>query len=226
MTGRARFLPAERRLVARLDTPPKIQRWLGALPYNYERKHHGAEPHTSETLRTFRGVVAAREAHCLEGALAAACLLEARGAPPVLLVLASDDHLDHAVVPFRDPRTDRWGALGKSKYPGLMGRRPVFRTLRELVWSYVDPFVDRTGRVRGYALADLRELPRRVDWRFGRGNVWAVDAFLVSRPLVRLRASDARHARWKRRYLAWKATHLGHGEPAEIYPSAARRRWM
>ncbi len=55
------FTPAERRLIASLTTPHKVQRWLRALPYNRELG--------GETLRGFRGVARHRTAHCLEAAL-------------------------------------------------------------------------------------------------------------------------------------------------------------
>ena len=102
-----------------------------------------------------------------------------------------------------------------------MGRRPVFRSVRDLAWSYVDPFVDRTGRVRGYAAFDLRDL-RGVDWGLSRRNVWRVEEALLRNPHRPLRASDARHARWHARYLAWKAERPGEEPPRRFYPGADR----
>ena len=37
MSSPPRFTRAERALVARLNTPAKVQRWLNALPYNTEQ---------------------------------------------------------------------------------------------------------------------------------------------------------------------------------------------
>lgn len=190
-----------------------MQRWLASLDYNHETK--------APSLKGFRGVLRHKSAHCLEGALAAAFLLETQGHPPLLLDLESDDALDHVVAVYRGPR-GRWGAVGKSKYPGLMGRRPVYRTLRDLAWSYVDPFVDKTGRVKGYGVLDLREADG-PDWRTAPGNVWRIERQLYAMPHQPLRASDARHALWLRRYLAWKAAHPGQGEPpASLYPDGAK----
>ncbi|HEX2022442.1 MAG TPA: hypothetical protein VHH36_06995 [Candidatus Thermoplasmatota archaeon] len=203
--------PAERRLVARLDAPRKVQRWLAEIDYNHERG--------GGTLRSFHGVLRHKSAHCLEGALAAAFVLERHGYPPLVLDLESEDALDHVVFVFRGPRG--WGAVGKSKYPALMGRAPIFRSLRDLAWSYVDPFVDRTGRVTGWAVYDLRDAPP-PDWRRARGNVWRVERALLDHPHAPMRASDARHARAKRRYLAWKARHPDREPPASFYADAAR----
>ncbi len=58
------FTTAERALIARLNTPAKVQRWLNALPYNTETG--------GETLRSFRPVARLKTAHCCEAALFAA----------------------------------------------------------------------------------------------------------------------------------------------------------
>ena len=60
------FTAAERRIISGCDTPPRVQRFLNALPYNTE------PPPERAKLRSFRGVVRYRTAHCLEAALAAA----------------------------------------------------------------------------------------------------------------------------------------------------------
>ena len=65
----------------------------------------------------------------------------------------------------RLPRPARLGIGGAIARPGLHGRKPVFRRLRDLALSYVDPYVDLTGGVRGYGVADLRTLMGRYDWR-------------------------------------------------------------
>ena len=204
------FTPAERRLVARLRTPAAVQHWLTDLPYNVEAG--------GETLRTFRGVVQRGTAHCLEAALFAAVTLEQHGYPPLLLSFESIDRLDHVIHVFRG--ADGWGSIGRSRDPGLHGRRPVFATPRALALSYCDPYVDYTGRVRGYAVAHLAAMGG-YDWRFATGNVWAVEQLLIDWPHHRIRSSDARYRRLKARYAAYRAAH---GVKPIYY--ARRDRWM
>jgi hypothetical protein len=180
---------AERALVARLATPRAVQRWLRTLPYNWERR--------GETLRSFRGVRRLGTAHCLEAALAAACVLEAHGYPPLLLSFESQDGLDHVLFAFRSG--GRWGAVARSRDPGLHGRKPVFPTPRALAASYMEAYVDLSGRVTGYALADLRELGD-YDWRLSERNVWKVERWLVDYPHRPLLMPEPRYARAFERY--------------------------
>ena len=112
------FTRAERALIARLNTPAKVQRWLNALRYNTETG--------GETLRTFRGVLRAGKAHCLEAAIAAAVILEQHGYPPIVMSIESKDWLDHVVFLYK--HDGQWGAIGRSRDPGLHGRKAAFRS--------------------------------------------------------------------------------------------------
>src|SRR5207302_8265248 len=126
------FTPAERRLIRRLRTPILVQRFLNRLPYNTEAKPG------PETLRSLRQVLRHRTAHCLEAALAAACILEQHGYPPLVMSLMSIDYLDNVI--FLYLCRGRWGSVACSRDPGLHGRRPAFRSLRALAMSYFDPY--------------------------------------------------------------------------------------
>lgn len=205
-----RLRPAERALVERLASPEDVQAWLDGLAFN----------DAPRTLRSFRGVVEHGTAHCLEGALAAAFLLERRGVPPLLLDLWSEDQVDHVVFLWRGP--EGWGAVGKSAFAGLQGRRPVFRSVRQLAWSYVDPYVDETGRVVGYATFDLRKLGLIPSWALSSRNLWRIERALLANEVTPLRASDSRHERWLARYRAWKREHAGEEPPASFYAGADR----
>jgi len=187
----AAFLPRERALVARLRSPAAVQRWLRAMPYNHEKG--------GESLRSFRRVAREGSAHCLEAALSAAAILEPHGYPPLLLSFESVDKLDHVIFPFR--HRGLWGSVARSRDPGLHGRKPVFRTARQLAASYMDAYVDLTGRVSGYAVCDLRDLGD-YDWRFSERNVWKVERWLVDHPHRPLRMGDARYRRMLERYKA------------------------
>jgi hypothetical protein len=194
------FTPRERRLIARLRTPRAVQQFLNRLPYNTEPAPEGA------TLRSFRGVVRHGRAHCLEAVLFAAVVLEQHGYPPLVVSFESIDRLDHVIFVYR--RAGRWGSVARSRDPGLHGRKPVFATPRALALSYVDPYVDYTGRVTGYAVVDLRDLGD-YDWRLATTNVWKVERMLLDYPHRPIRTSDARFERLKARYRTYRAEHEG-----------------
>jgi hypothetical protein len=141
-------------------------------------------------------------AHCLEAALTAATILEQHGYPPLVLSFESIDELDHVLFVYQ--RKGRWGSVARSRDPGLHGRRPVFSSARTLALSYVDPYVDFTGRVKGYAVVDLRVLGS-YDWRLSRRNVWKVERMLLETPHSPIRTSDRRYRLLLARYRAFRA---------------------
>ena len=192
--SREQFTPREWRLIQKLNTPLKVQRWFNSLPYN-------AEPR-GETLRSFRSVVRSGRAHCCEAALAAAVILEQHGYPPIVMSIESQDWLDHVVFLYKE-RTG-WGAIGRSRDPGLHGRKPVFRSPRDIARSYVEGYVDYSGRVRGYGVANLAEALPNYDWRFSLKNVWKVERLLIDWPHRRIKTSDVQYRKMKTRYAAYR----------------------
>lgn len=201
---------AERRVIARLRTPTAVQHWLNELPYNTEKD--------GETLRGFRGVVAHGTAHCLEAALSAAAILEQHGYPPLVLSFESIDLLDHVIFVYRTG--SGWGSVARSRDPGLHGRKPLFATPRALAQSYVEGYVDYTGGVKAYGVADLRALGD-YDWRLSEKNVWKVEQFLLDWPHRRLIPSPETIDRMRRRYVAFRERH-GY-KPWKYYKG--RERW-
>jgi hypothetical protein len=187
------FTRKEWEIIQTFRTPRRVQKFLRAFTYNHEKG--------GETLRSFRGALRHKTLHCLEAALVAATILEQHGYPPLLLDMTSKDKLDHVVYPFREH--GRWGAIGRSRDFNLQGRKPVYRTLRHLVMSYVDPYVNEKARIIGDALADLRTLVK-ADWRFSMGNVWSVERALIRLRHRRLKTSNHRYEKVLRRYLAIK----------------------
>ena len=187
------FTLKEWKLIQHLNTPAKVQRWLTSLPYNWERK--------GGTMRSFREVLKRNEAHCLEAAVAAAVILEQHGYPPLLLDLESIDLLDHVIFVFR--QRGRWGSIGRSRDIGLHGRKPLFRSLRQLVWSYFDPYIDMTGRIKGFGLTSLYDLGS-YDWRFNRKNMHKIEDHLRAIPHRKLLSSDRRYDYWHERYQKYK----------------------
>ena len=191
----ADFTAAERRLIGKLRTPLAVQRWLNRLPYNTE------PPPGRATLRSFRGVVRHHTAHCLEAALSAAVILEQHGYPPLVLSFESIDELDHVIFVYE--RRGRWGSVARSRDPGLHGRKPVFATPRELAASYVDTYVDLTGRIEAFAVVDLR-IMGTYDWRLSERNVWKVERMLLDTPHKPLRMPEARYRWFLERYREFK----------------------
>jgi len=203
------FTAAERRTIARLRTPNAVQAWLNDLPYNTEPG--------GETLRSFRGVQTGTM-HCLEAALAAAVVLEQHRFPPLVLSFESTDLLDHVIFVYRGQHG--WGSVARSRDPGLHGRKPVFATPRALALSYFDGYIDYTGRIKAYAVVDLRVLDP-YDWRLGERNIWKVERMLLEWPHRRIASSDRRVDRLRRQYRAFRDAH-GY-KPWKYY--RGRDRW-
>src|ERR1700716_774581 len=126
--GKESFTKKEWQLIQSLRKPAQVQRHFTSMSYNWERN--------GGTLRSFREVVKRNEVHCLEAAVAAAVILEQHGYPPLLLDVESCDLLDHVLFVFQ--KDGLGGSIARSRDTGLQGRKPVFRNLRELVWSYFD----------------------------------------------------------------------------------------
>src|SRR5215208_6773257 len=187
-----RFTPAEWKLIQRLNTPAKVQRFVSLMPYNWER--------SGGTMRSFREVIKRNEAHCLEAAVGAAVILEQHGYPPLLLDLESQDLLDHVIYVFK--QDGYWGSIARSRDLGLHGRKPVYRSLRDLAWSYFDPFVDFEGKLKGYGLTSLYDLGN-YDWRFSTRKMSKIEDHLRAIPHKPIR-SEKRYQKLLARFLDYK----------------------
>ena len=188
-----RFTTAEWKLIQQLNTPLKVQRYFNSLAYNWEKD--------GGTVRSFREVLKRREAHCLEAALGAAVILEQHGYPPLLLSLESQDLLDHVIYVFK--QNGRWGSIARSRDAGLHGRKAVYRSLRDLALSYFDPFVDFTGRLKGYGLTNLYDLGN-YDWRFSPRRMTRIENHLRAIPHKPIHSSDRRYEKLLARYHQYK----------------------
>lgn len=152
-------------VLRRLSTPERIQAFLNATPINHELG--------GETVLSVREVIRQRRAHCIEGAMLAACALWVHGDPP--LVMHLDCHISdypHVIALFR--RAGAWGALSKTNGAPLRYRDPIYRTLRELALSYFHEYSNRRGHktLRSYSVPfDLRRLPLE-EWVTKEKSCW------------------------------------------------------
>jgi hypothetical protein len=135
-------------VLKKLNTPAKVQDFVNAIPFNFEKQE--------ETCRTPLMVLKCRMAHCMEGAMLAAAAFWYHGAPPLLLDLKStkkkhmkDD--DHVVALFK--YKNRWGAVSKTNHGVLRYREPVYKSVRELALSYFHEYFLDTGQktLRSYS---------------------------------------------------------------------------
>jgi len=186
------FTKREWAVIQRHRTPVQVQAYINSLPYNKK---------SPATMRSFRGVVRTGTVHCLEGALSAAVILEQHGYQVQFLDLESQDGLDHILFLYK--KDGKWGTVARSRDPGLHGRRPVFKRLVDLVDSYFDPFIDRTGRIIGYGVGTLEELGG-YGWRLSDRNIWKVERYFIEMPHHEFRSSEKRYQFWFKRFLAYK----------------------
>ncbi|HEU5322227.1 MAG TPA: hypothetical protein VFX28_15595, partial [Methylomirabilota bacterium] len=146
--------------------------------------------HLAATAWPPRRVLREWTAHCLEGAVFAATALRVLGFPPLLLDLEAVQDTDHVLAVFRT--RGHWGALAKSNFSGLRYREPVYRTLRELVLSYFEDYVNLRGErtLRAYSRpVSLARFDRpRPGWMAADADVWWVARHLLGVPHVPLLA--------------------------------------
>lgn len=132
---------SERRLLARLSCPVRIQAFLDDLTYSHEDSYRCP-------LRVLRD----RKAHCYDGAVFAAAALARLGYPPLVVNLfpKTRDDDEHLLAIYR--QHGAWGAVAKSNFVGLRFREPIHRTLRELVISYFEHYYNlaREKTLRSY----------------------------------------------------------------------------
>lgn len=127
----------EQATLRRLNTPHKIQDYVDALKPNYCLQ--------GDTHMSPRRVMAAKMAHCTEGAMFAAACILFHGRDAWLMDLrAIPADQDHVVCLFKEGRL--WGAISKSNHIVLRWRDPIYASPRELAMSYAHEYFTTAGR--------------------------------------------------------------------------------
>jgi hypothetical protein len=172
-------------VLRRLDGPEKIQSFLYGLKQNFEPD--------GDSCNSVRVVLRSRRAHCIEGAMIAACALWIHGEPPLLLDLQAVHDFDHVVALFR--RRGRWGAISKTNGIGLRWRDPVYANLRELAMSYFHEYYNSRDRktLRTYSRPfDLRRMDPKF-WVTPEDGAWElIDALEATRHYKLVSRAQAR----------------------------------
>jgi hypothetical protein len=139
-----------------------------------------------DSCNSVRVVLRRRRAHCIEGAMLAACALWIHGEPPLLLDLQAEKDYDHVVALFR--RGGCWGAISKTNGIGLRWRDPIYRNLRELAMSYFHEYYNRWDHksLRTYSVPfDLRRM-KPEKWVTPEEGAWDMIDTLEALPHYRL----------------------------------------
>lgn len=144
--------------------------------------------HAAGTAWSPRAVLRGHTAHCLEGAVFAAAALRVLGHPPLLLDLEAVQDTDHVIAVFR--LRGHWGAIAKSNFSGLRYREPVYRSVRELVMSYFEGYINLRGERTLRAFSRPVSLARfdrsHPDWMVSDAPLWWIAEYLVEVPHTRL----------------------------------------
>jgi hypothetical protein len=168
------YTTKEIQLFKRLNTPAKIQDFLNTLAFNFEKNE--------QTCMSPRRVLEAGTAHCVEGAVLGAAVLEFHGAKPLILDLRSTERpydFDHVVAVYK--QFGCFGAISKTNHAVLRYREPVYKTLRELVLSYFhEYFLNSTGQKTLREYSDPLNLTRfdALEWRTSTEDVFDIPEYL------------------------------------------------
>lgn len=176
--------------IQNIKTPAEAQLWLHSLAYN-----------KADTMYGLQGVLRREKAHCLEAVLAVATLLEPFGYPPLILDLESKDSLDQTLFLYKE--NGKFGTVAMSRDVGLDGRKPVFKTIRALVQSYVIPYIDAKADITAYGVLDLRTL-KDQSWRTSKGQLWYIEDALLELPHSPIHTNPATLKKWRKKFIDYK----------------------
>lgn len=154
------WLESEKRVFKLLNSPQKIQTYLEKTAYN-----------PNYFIKSPRFVLKKKTAHCFEGALLAAAILEFYGEKPMLMHFKAfnDDH--HVVTLFKEG--NKWGAISKTNTTMLGFRSALFPSVESLAASYFDFYFNtkREKSLLGYAAPINLKRYERWDWRWTENDL-------------------------------------------------------
>jgi hypothetical protein len=204
-------------VLQRLRTPEKAQEFVYELKQNFEPN--------GDTCNSIRVVLRTRRAHCIEGAMVAACALWLNGEPPLLLDMQAVHDFDHVIALFR--RRGRWGAISKTNGIGLRWRDPVYANLRELSMSYFHEYYNGRDQktLRTYSRPfDLRRLDPKI-WATAEEGAWdLIDALEATRHYDLVSGAQARALTRRDPFERRVGALLQYRKPKKKSPRALARR--
>jgi hypothetical protein len=204
-------------VLQRLRTPEKAQEFVYELKQNFEPN--------GDTCNSIRVVLRTRRAHCIEGAMVAACALWLNGEPPLLLDMQAVHDFDHVIALFR--RRGRWGAISKTNGIGLRWRDPIYANLRELSMSYFHEYYNDRDRksLRTYSRPfDLRRLDPKI-WATAEDGAWdLIDALEATRHYDLVSGAQARALTRRDPFERRVGALLQYRKPKKKTPRALARR--
>jgi hypothetical protein len=150
----------EVKLFKKLNTPAKIQDYINKIPFNHEK--------SGDESMSPRNVLKNKVAHCVEGAILAAAILEFNGHKPLVLDLRSTEKpfdYDHVVAVFKIDGC--FGAISKTNHAVLRYREPIYKNIRELVLSYFHEYFLNSGEKTLREYSDPLDLNKfnKMNWR-------------------------------------------------------------
>ena len=153
----------ERRILAGLRTPARIQMFLDEL--EYDEKAGLASP---------RVVMRTGKAQCVSGVLFAAAALRELGHPPRLMYIEAVTDDSHCLAVYEIGGL--WGSVAKSNFTTIRSRDPIYPY--ESLWlSYFEGYFNQYGKrtMRSFTVPiDLERFERR-GWRFAEDELLDID---------------------------------------------------
>ncbi|MCX6170784.1 MAG: hypothetical protein NTX65_15700 [Ignavibacteriales bacterium] len=122
----------ELKFFKQFKTPFQIQLFLNSVKYNPDYITYSP-----------RMIMHRNMANCFEGALFAAAVLRMLGHKPLIVDFMTFNDDDHVIAIFKE--NNLYGAVAKSNTTTLRFREPVYRSIRELVMSYFDFYINTLG---------------------------------------------------------------------------------